>query len=211
MRLAAFLVGAAAAAAGEVAAALLLYSGAGLVGALTLVLTAELAALATGFWAAGSDSGRAPGDFVVSVRRRWLLTLVFFSAAAGFAAAWPLLVREGTTALGQGLGLALLAVLPLYGAGTVLGSLATVARRISVPATFGAATGVLVTGFLLTRLLQPVTLLLLCVTAVAAGALASAAGPAATDAEDRVPPEGAPPDGEPPPRKEPSHEAESIG
>lgn len=155
--------------AAETAAALLLYAGPGLVRSLTAVLAMEAGALAVGLWTAPNDEE--------ALRRRWLLGLAAFVVAALYAGAWSLLPGTGERALGQGLGLALLAALPLYAVGSVVGGIAAVdgpgegAGGPGAAALAGAFVGFLVTGYALPRALAPASLYLGCVVLLSAGGL----------------------------------------
>ncbi len=115
------LVGAACATAAEVAIGVLLYAGTGLMRSLSTVLVVEASALAIGLWSA---PGPGP-DLVRRLRRRWLLCMVSFLAAAFYGTSWSVLQELGGTALGQGFGLAIMAALPLYTCGAVLGGMTT--------------------------------------------------------------------------------------
>lgn len=167
-----FLVGSAAAVAGEVAAGLLLYSGAGFLQALTLVLATLLGALALGLWSAPTPPPEAP---VEAARRRWLLTLVAFAVAGVTSGAWSLLGGLTSGAVARGLGLALLAALPLYAAGGLLGTMAALRphgiRGPGAAAAAGAAVGAVFTGFLLVRTVAPLAMYVYCLLALSAGAL----------------------------------------
>lgn len=167
----AFLVGAAAATAGELTAGLLLYSGQGLLRGLTVVLATEMLGLSLGL---AASRRLDPGD-LGAVRRRWLLLLVAFGAAAAFSAGWS--VGRGFEAArpAQILGLGVLGGFPLFAAGSVLGALARTERDRPAPvaaaAALGAASGVLAAGLLGVPRLEPTSLFLLSVVAVSAGAL----------------------------------------
>lgn len=178
----AFLAGAAVATAGELAAGILLYSGEGFLRSLSFVLATELGALALGFWAHPAETGGdAWGEEAVdSARRRWLFVLVAFSGAVLFAGAWGL-TGGFSVAIGQGLGLALLAGFPFYSVGTLLAAMSPEAageRRGTmrwpdprVGALLGAAAGVLVTGLVLVPRMELASILLLCLVVLAGGAL----------------------------------------
>ena len=136
-------------ASGTVAVALLLYSGAGLLRSLTLIVMIELGAfgLGLGLREPPSEWSRA----VESLRRRWLFALVVFLAAAGFTLAWALFAGFGASRVTQALGLALLAGLPLYACGSLIGGIDAVRTTAGLPgsgayASLGAAAGVLATG-----------------------------------------------------------------
>ncbi len=160
----ALLVGLCAAIAAEVAVASLLYSGPGLLRSLTVVLAVEAAALGAGLWTA---PGRRP-DLMEALRRRWILGLGAFLLATLFSAFWSVVTAVGGTALGQGLGLAFMAALPMYAIGGILGTLGTAAeaeasgssRMVAGPAGLGAALGFAATGAFLPQTISPASLLL---------------------------------------------------
>jgi len=169
-----FVVGVCAATAAEVSVALLLYTGPGLVRSITVILGVETAALAVGMWSA---PGPRP-DLLDALRRRWLLCLVAFLVATVFAAFWTFLQDVAGTALGQGLGLAFLAGLPLYACGGVLGGMGTAASTeearpgsVGTPALFGGTVGIVATGIFLPRIPTPASLLLICLVLLSAGGL----------------------------------------
>lgn len=173
--LAPLLVGFSAASAAEIAVGILLYAGPGLMRSLTLVLGVEAAALGVGMWSAS----RLPTDFIEAVRKRWLLCLSAFLAAAAFAALWTFVEELGGAALGQGLGLAFLAALPMYACGGVLATIAAASRGVpeapfrepGAPAAIGAAIGFTATGLLLPSLPSPSSLLLGCIALLSLGGL----------------------------------------
>lgn len=145
----AFVAGFAAGASGTVAVALLLYSGEGLLRSLTLIVAVELGAFGVGLGMGGAPKDW--GNAVESLRRRWLSALVAFLAAAGFALAWTFFAGFGASQMGQAVGLALLAGLPLYAGGRLLAGISTVRNMAGQTgdgalASLGAAAGVLVTG-----------------------------------------------------------------
>lgn len=179
-----FLVAFAGAAAGEMSAGLLLYSTEGFLRALTVVLVAEMAALGLGFLV---SSPVEETDFA-ALRRRWLLAVFSFAAAAVFAGIWGL--SDGAVGgdldprIGRGLGLGFLAALPLFSTGSVLGTITATSvpaslggdgtgapADVAAPAFFGAAAGLLFTGLYGVPTLQPASLYLICVVAVSGGAL----------------------------------------
>lgn len=168
-------VGASAAIAAEVALGILLYGGVGFMRSLTTILATEGFALAMGIWTAPGPGA----DLVDRLRRRWLFCLVAFLASASFGTAWSVMPGLGEGAVGQGLGLAILAALPLYGAGMVLGGMATAAEtdpgeRLSGPgaaAATGAALGFILAGFLLPRAPMPGSLLVVCLVMLSAGGM----------------------------------------
>jgi hypothetical protein len=135
-------VGAAGAAAAELAVGLLLYDEGGFLGALTLVLSAEAAALACGFWAAPRDVA-PPWS---GIRRSWFVLLLALVLGASLAASWEALGGLAGSWLTRGLGLACLAALPLYATGAVLGARAMSEGEPGVPPGVPAAAGAAV-GF----------------------------------------------------------------
>jgi hypothetical protein len=169
------LVGAAGAIAAEVAVAILLYAGPGLMRSLTTVLAVEGAALAAGFQTAPGQSAA----LLDSLRRRWLFCLGAFMAAALYGTTWSMFEGLGETRLGQGLGLALLAGLPMFGCGAVLGGLGSVSiaddsgtlSRPSASAALGAAFGFVATGILLPRAPIPASLLVGCLVLLSGGGM----------------------------------------
>jgi hypothetical protein len=171
-----FLVGIVGVVAAEVAVGLLLYSGAGFLRALTVILVTLLGSLALGLWTAPRSDlrGRDPG-LTEAIRRRWLLSLVAFVAAAAAAGAWELLGGLATAAATRGLGLALLAGLPLYAVGTLLGAMergriepdSGVAPFVAL----GGMAGAFLAGVVLLPALIPVTALVLCVVLLSGAAL----------------------------------------
>ena len=170
-----FLVGVSAAIVAEVAVGILLYAGPGFVRSLTVILAIEGVALAGGLW-----SAPAPGpDLVDRLRRRWLLCLVAFLVATLFGGAWSLLDVLGKGRSSQGLGLAILAAIPLYATGAVLGGMASITSSDpggsrpgpGAAAAFGAGVGFLVTGSLLPRTPIPASLLIACLVMLSLGGM----------------------------------------
>ncbi|MEX0979774.1 MAG: hypothetical protein WDZ89_01695 [Gemmatimonadota bacterium] len=173
-----FAVGAVLAVAAELAAGLLLYSGLGFLEALSVILAIETGSLGLGLWIAAS----VPRDrFVDVLRRQWLFLLFAFTAAAFFAAGWEILGGSAEPR-SQALGMALLAGLPLFAGGVVLGLLLREDAGLLPPedslfpgpgplVAFGAGAGFLATGFLILRNVPPTSILLVCVILVSAGAL----------------------------------------
>ena len=184
------LVGAAGAIAAEVAVGILLYAGPGLIRSLTTVLAVEGAALAAGLQTAPRNDGR----LLDSLRRRWLFCLSAFMAAALFGTAWSLFQVIGAGRLGQGLGLALLAGLPLFAIGALLGGMGSASiaddsgrlGRPSAAAALGAALGFVATGLLLPRAPIPASLLIGCLVLLSgAGMVYSALLSAMAEAASR--------------------------
>ncbi|KPJ84160.1 MAG: hypothetical protein AMS19_01645 [Gemmatimonas sp. SG8_23] len=171
----ALLVGASAGLAAEVALGVLLYGGTGFMRSLTTILATEGLAFAGGLWTAP----RPDPSLVDRLRRRWLFCLMSFLLATVFGAAWSLVPMLGEDALGQGLGLAVLAGLPLYGAGALLGGMSVAAEsdpgsRLSspaAPASVGAAGGFILTAFLLPLAPMPGSLLVACLVMLSAGGM----------------------------------------
>lgn len=171
----ALLVGVACATAAEIAIGVLLYAGTGLMRSLSTVLVVEAAALAIGLW-----SAPGPGPRLVSrIRLRWILCLASFLAAASYATSWSALGELGDTAIGQGFGLAIMAALPLYTCGTVLGGMSTASLTDGrgaragpgAAAAVGAAMGFAVTGLMLPRSPVPSFLLIGCLALLSLGGM----------------------------------------
>lgn len=169
------LVGAAAAIAAEVAMAMLIYAGEGFVRSLTTVLAVEVVALGVGLW-----SAPAPHRHLVDrLRRRWMLCLVAFMGATAFGVAWSIVPTLGDGATGQALGLSLLAALPLFTCGTVLGGMGSVMRSVppgrlrepGAAAALGAGLGFVLTGFLLPRAPIPASLIVGCLVLLSGAGL----------------------------------------
>jgi len=169
------LVGASAAVAAEVAMGMLIYAGEGFLRSLTTVLAVECVALGLGLWSAPAPHP----ELIDRLRGRWMLCLFAFMAAAAFGVAWSLVSAVGQGALGQALGLTLLAGLPLFTSGSVLGGMGSVARsgiagRLREPgaaAALGASLGFVTTGLLLPRAPLPASLLVGCLVLLSAGGL----------------------------------------
>ena len=170
-----FILGVCAATAAEVAAGLLLYAGPGLLRSLTTILSVEALALALGVI---TVPGTRP-ELVDSLRRRWLFCLLAFMGATLFSAFWSVAQAVGGSALGQGLGLALLAGLPMYALGGVLGAMSAVAAAesgervgaVGGSALLGSALGFAATGVSLPQVFTPASLLLVCLVLLSAGGL----------------------------------------
>ena len=174
-----FVIGLAAATVGEVAVGLLLYSGEGLMRALAIILATEVGALGLGLMAAPDLSHP---NLVDALRRRWMVCLMVFMIATGFVTIWTLRPGTEATAVSQALGLALLGGLPLYAAGNLFGTLASlreirggVGPRIGAAGAFGAAIGIMAAGYGVPRLSAPSVLLLLMVL-LSGGALLQGVG-----------------------------------
>jgi hypothetical protein len=179
-----FLVGAAAAMAAETAVSILLYAGVGFLRSLTVILAIEGAALAAGLW-----SAPAPGPGVIErLRMRWLVCLGAYLTATLYGGLWsleaiaPSLAALTDGRVGQALGLTILAALPLYAAGGVLGGLqasvsvgggagSLAAGRPSASAALGAAVGFVLTGMLLPRTVLPASLLVACIVMLSLGGM----------------------------------------
>jgi len=154
------LVGAAAAISAEVAIGMLLYASPGFMRSLTTLLAVQGGALAAGLYAAPA----AGPDLVDRLRRRWLFCLAVFLVAASYGTLWSLIETLGQGRVGQGFGLALLAGLPLFACGTLLGGMSAMAAgdKTAAPAALGAGLGFLATGALLPRAPIPASLLVGC-------------------------------------------------
>lgn len=168
-------VGIVSAVAAEVAIGLLLYAGPGFYRSLTTLLTVEALALAVGM----RFPAPAP-EITDGLRRRWLMSLMAFLAATVFGTLWTIMPDIGSGRWGQGLGLAVLAGLPLYGCGALFSGLAGEASeqgslygaRLAAVGTLGAAIGFAATGLLLPRAPTPSSLLVGCLVLLSLGGMA---------------------------------------
>jgi hypothetical protein len=169
-----FVVGLSAAVAGELAVGLLLYATPGFLRALTLILAVLLGSLALGLWTSLPPSEER---YTESLRRRWLLTLISYAGGSAVSGAWSLQRGLSEDMLSRGAGLALLAALPLYASGALLGAMPSRrwpwARRIPVgaSATAGACVGTVLAGYVLISWLLPVSIYAFCLVLLSAGAL----------------------------------------
>ena len=169
------LIGVSAAVIAEVSMSMLLYGGPGFVRSLTTVLAVQGLAFAGGLWSRPS----ADRDLVDRLRRRWLLCLGAFVVAAVFGTGWSVFPALSEGGLGQGAGLALLAALPLYAAGGVLGGMSVLAatdagERLAAPgaaAAAGAALGFVLTGLALPRVPRPASLILVALVLLSLGGM----------------------------------------
>lgn len=185
--LAAFLIGGVMGVMAEMAAGLILYEGAGLLRATTVVLTTEAAAAGAGLLFA---TGVPADEISRHLRRHLHLTLVSLGLAGILTSLWGYLGGLSDVPGGQAAALALLAALPLYMAGSVLGLVCRAGSRDAEggtvagggPALLGAATGFLIYGLFLIPRLAPPVLVLLCMAAVSGAALL--VGSAVTRAAD---------------------------
>ncbi len=169
------MVGAAAAVAANMAIGLLLFSGRGLLRALSLILAVELLALAAGLWGEPRHQGRA---LVESIRRRWFLCLLTFMGAAVFTTTWTVVGGFGAVGGTQAIGLTLVGALPVYGAGNLLAGMARFNSTIGgtpgtvgVPATLGGAVGMALTGLWALTELYPPSVFLFVLVFLSASAL----------------------------------------
>jgi cytochrome bd-type quinol oxidase subunit 2 len=165
-----FLVGAALAVVGGVAVGLLLYGGPGFIPALSVILAVIFLALAVGLWA-GLRVGRKGGT--EEARRRWLPLLVAVSLAAVFSGLWEVFRGFQAGAVSQGAGLALLAALPMYAGGRVLGGLVAGSGEgggVAPSALAGVGVGILGVGTLLFPTFSPTVMLLLSLMVISAAA-----------------------------------------
>lgn len=172
----AFLVGAALALAAELSVGLQLYTSDGFVRALTVILAAGLAALGLGLASAPRATvDLSPAHLGRTLRRRWLVAVGSFAAAAAVAFAWAAVDDPVDGVWRRGVGLALLTVLPLYAGGVVLGGLAaahpTPHGGIGAAAVLGAAAGVTLQGAVFLGRVEPVSIYLLGIVLLSCGAL----------------------------------------
>ena len=142
-----FAAGLAGAVGAEMALGLLVYLRGGLLGALTLVLCVEMAALAAGFWFAPRDAA-PPWS---GIRQAWFILLFTYVVAAVVAASWEALEGLSASWISRGMGLAFLGAMPLYGIGLVLGA-PDLEENGSSPSTRAAAALGAAVGFALVGL-----------------------------------------------------------
>jgi len=185
----AFVVGLALAVAGETAVGLLLYTGPGFLRSLTVLLGVEALALGLGLVVASSGDPDLPR----ALRQRWILTLLAFLSAAVWSVVWSLVDGLGDGAVEQGIGLAVLAVLPIFSSGVMLGTMQRAEREhgsasVGAPAALGAAAGFVVAGAFLVKAPTPASLFLVCLIFLSAAALLHGAH------DEDEPPEAASPD-----------------
>jgi hypothetical protein len=208
----ALMVGAATAIAAEVAIGILLYASVGFMRSLTTVLAIEGVALAAGLHTA--PSGERP-ELVERLRRRWLFCLGTFIAAAIYGTLWSLFEGLGGGRFGQGVGLALLAGLPMFACGSLLGGMGALAEddtsglllRPGAAAALGAGLGFVATGALLPRAPIPASLLVGCLVLLSGGGMIYGA---LIDASAEPEP-GAPTlDGEAPPEEVAAEESVAV-
>jgi hypothetical protein len=147
---------------------LLLYVRGGFLGALTVVLCVEMAALAAGFWSAPRDNAPPWGG----VRRAWFLLLMTYVAGAVVATSWEALEGLSASWVSRGIGLAFLGALPMYGTGLVLGVADPgESGHRGAAAALGAAAGFAVIGLARSSLQLAPFSYVAAVVVVAAGAL----------------------------------------
>jgi hypothetical protein len=151
------LLGMVLAASGFLAAGMLLYSGEGLVQALSVIMAVQ------------------------ALRRRWLSALLAFLAAALYAGGWSFLGEGASRPLSLGLGLAFLGALPLYGGGGVVGAIVRLAQEQGRSGAFplawvaaGGAVGFLLSGIALQPRVFPVTFYMMALVVLSGGSLLEA-------------------------------------
>jgi hypothetical protein len=165
------------AASGFLAAGMLLYSGEGLVQALSVIMAVQ-----AGSFALGMRVGAATeGDAIDALRRRWLSALLAFLAAALYAGGWSFLGEGASRPLSLGLGLAFLGALPLYGGGGVVGAIVRLAQEQGRSGAFplawvaaGGAVGFLLSGIALQPRVFPVTFYMMALVVLSGGSLLEA-------------------------------------
>jgi hypothetical protein len=103
-----------------------------------------------------------------------MFTLVAFSIAGATAGAWGVMGGFAAELLTRGGGLALLAALPLYAAGSALGSIAVLSdngRGVAVAAAAGGSAGAIGMGLFLVPTLIPLSMFGFCLVALSGAAL----------------------------------------
>lgn len=191
-----FLLGMVLAASGFLAAGMLLYSGDGLIQALSVIMAVQAGSFALGVRVGAPTEGNA----VDSLRRRWLSALLAFLAAALYAGGWSFLGEDASRPLSLGLGLAFLGALPLYGGGSVLGATVRLAqeqgRSGALPlawAAAGGAVGFLLSGIALQPRVFPVTFYMMALVVLSGGSLLEALLLSALESREQEP-DHSPPD-----------------
>lgn len=184
--LSALLVGAALGIALETGAALLLYSGLGMLSAAGFITGAALAALATGVWV-GAPEPQRPHDEPAASFGRWMGAVIALMFAAIYATGWERISRLRLLPVGRALAVLLLVAWPAYALGALLATLDARARLaageatenvamplgrtgIAVAGIFGAAIGVAWAGIILIPRLPAAYVLGGCAAVLAAAA-----------------------------------------
>ncbi len=171
--LASLLVGGALGIALETGAALMLYSGLGVLSAAGFITAVALAALAAGVWvgapephaaapehrglvdahdaASGGDPPPAPhdphaGDAVPSSIGRWLSAVLALVFAAIYDGGWERIGQLRLLPLGRAVAVLLMIAWPAYALGALLGTLDTRARRIAAGPAFARSGAAARTG-----------------------------------------------------------------
>ncbi len=164
-RLSLFLVGVAIAVGAEMTLGLLVHTGPGLLRAITVIVAVQLGALSTGLSTRPLVPAR-PG------RWRWFLAVGAYLIAGTAALSWSFEVDLLESWATRGGSLALLAALPMYGAGVAVGAVPDdgLGGR-GAPVLFGATAGVLLMGGVLFQRLEPLGVYLVGVLCLAMAAL----------------------------------------
>ncbi len=171
-----FLLGMGAAVAAEMALGLLLYTGNGLVPAITLVVMVELGALSIGI-------ATRPASPETSRTWRWMVAAATLFLAGVMALVWSFVDEMPAAVPSRGLTLVVFAALPMYGFGLVLGGIQPHLRGddgrrwpgrrrpVGPPALFGATLGVLVLGMVLLPRFTPLSVYMFSLLCLASAAL----------------------------------------
>jgi hypothetical protein len=174
-----FLLGVSLAASSELAAGLLLYTGEGMIRALSVILSILLASLGIGIWSGMQEEG----PVVPLLRKRWLFVFLAYVLAAVYAAGWGFLGEGEARGLSQGLGLAVLGALPVYAGGSLLAVMSREARNRTghgaapfALAALGGGAGSLLVGLFAGSRIIPPSFLLLCLVLLSGGSFVEALG-----------------------------------
>jgi hypothetical protein len=171
-----FLLGMGCAVSAEMALGLLLYSGNGLMSALTLVVMVQLGALAVGI-ASRPSSPDAPRTW------RWLVAALALLAAGVLALLWSLSRELPQALVSRGVTLVVFAAAPMYGFGLVLGGIQAHLRgtdgrpwpgrrrAVGGPALFGATLGVVMVGMVLLPRFTPLSVYMFSLLCLASAAM----------------------------------------
>lgn len=139
--LAALVAGGALGLAVEVGAALMLYSGLGMLSATGFLVGVALAALAAGVWVGAPEASDDEGGHASYLR--WLLAVFALVLAAVFASLWEHDARVRAAPVGRAAGVLLLIAWPAYTLGALLGTLEHRAREAVPYGLRGAGVGVM--------------------------------------------------------------------
>jgi hypothetical protein len=110
------------------------------------------------------------------LRRRWMLVMFSFAGGSAVSGVWSVQGGLAASATTQGLGLGLLAALPLYSCGALLGGMSAprlshVRGPVGSAAAAGAALGTILAGYVLAALLLPLSIYAFCLVLLSGAAV----------------------------------------